>query len=66
MKHIEPKEILACQMSKIDKKAFKEKAAQYGGTSHVLRELVKGFTQGRVSIKPPLEKHSLYTQAEQV
>ncbi len=35
-------------------------AAKFGGTSHVLRELIAGFVENRVQIKPPSLKGTLY------
>ncbi len=33
--------------------AFDEKAEKYGGRSTVMRELISGFIDGRVTIAPP-------------
>jgi len=41
-------------------KAFSVKAREFGGTSEVLRELVEGFLEDRVTVKPNPEKRSLY------
>lgn len=32
---------------------FVSKASKYGGTAYVMRELVAGFVEDRVTIKPP-------------
>ena len=54
------KKTLGFQMSELDELAFTQKAAQYGGKSYVLRELAKGFTQGRVKLLPPEKLPPLY------
>jgi len=50
--------ILAVRIDVELRKRFTEVAAQYGGTAHVLRELVSGFVDNRVQISPP--KNPLY------
>jgi hypothetical protein len=43
------------------KKQFHDKAARFGTPSEVLRELVLGFIEDRVTIVPPADKkESLY------
>lgn len=42
------------------KNQFHDKCIRLGGTSEVLRELVIGFIEGRVTITPPPDKESLY------
>lgn len=43
------------------KKRFAEVAARFGTPSEVLRELVIGFIEGRVTVMPPEDqKESLY------
>ena len=40
---------------------FKEAAARYGYPSDVLRELIRGFIEGRVTVTPPIpEKENLF------
>lgn len=41
-------------------KAFFAKAKRFDGTSEVLRELVEAFIEDRLTIKPPVNKESLY------
>jgi hypothetical protein len=40
---------------------FKAAASRYGYPSDVLRDLIRGFIEGRVTVNPPLtKKESLY------
>ncbi len=44
---------LATRLSPEEKRAFDEKALQFGGTSYVLRELAIGFIEDRIKMAPP-------------
>ena len=44
---------LGVRMEPKARTAFVKKAAKFGGTSEVLRELVAGFVEDRVVITPP-------------
>lgn len=46
---------LAVRVTPEQRKDFHAKAASYGGTSHVLREMVRAFLEGRIQIQPPKE-----------
>ena len=51
------------------KAAFSAKAEQYGpelSASDVLRELVVGFIEDRVTIIPPQDKKELYTDVPRI
>jgi hypothetical protein len=49
------------RVSEKDQKVFMRKAAKYGGTSFVLREMIQAFNQDRLILKPNPERPSLYT-----
>lgn len=44
---------LATRMTPSMKKAFIEKAKAFGDPSDILRELVEGFIEDRLTIQPP-------------
>jgi len=54
------KALIACQIKQSIKDTFLVKAALYGGTSYVLRELIMAFNEGRLIIKSPVVNNSLY------
>lgn len=43
---------MAFKLSVDQHKAFVEKAAKYGSTSYILREIVIALNEGRLNIKP--------------
>lgn len=47
--------ILTARVSPELREKFVRKSEEYGGSSVVLRELVAGYVDGRVTIKPPKE-----------
>lgn len=52
---------LTVRLDLTDHQAFHRKAREYGGASHVLRELVQAFIEGRLIVKPPVNpKKDLY------
>lgn len=52
---------LGVRLTSATKSAFRKKSVNFGGTSTVLRELIEGFVEGRVTIKAPKsKKESLY------
>lgn len=61
MKKREPKDCaIYIRVTKATKQKFEEMAARFGTPSEVLRELIEGFIEGRVTIAPPQDKESLY------
>jgi hypothetical protein len=60
------KGLIGFQISLDMKKQFIQKCKKYGGTSHVLRELLIGFVDGRVIITPPGFINSLYNTKDEV
>ncbi len=44
---------LAVRLAPDSRRQFINKAAKFGGTSYVLRELVLAFVEDRVTIRPP-------------
>ncbi len=53
---------LATRVTPEDHKAFGSKAQKYGKPSDILRELVKAFTDDRMTIKPPVtSKEGFFT-----
>lgn len=51
---------IAARVSPKVKKQFTNKCKSHGTTSTVLRELIVGFIEDRVTITPPEGKESLY------
>jgi len=51
---------LTVRLTPREHKEFSVKAQEFGGPSFVLRELVNGFTENRVSISPKPNQRSLY------
>lgn len=45
--------VLAARVSPETRTEFINRASKFGGTSHVMRELVLGFIEDRITIKPP-------------
>jgi dihydroxyacid dehydratase/phosphogluconate dehydratase len=55
---------IAVRLAPETRSAFINKSANYGGTSHVLRELVSAFVENRVTIEPPSLKGTIYEHRE--
>lgn len=51
---------IAVRLAPDSRRLFINKAAQYGGTSVVLRELVQAFVEDRVTVKPPSIEGTIY------
>jgi hypothetical protein len=58
---------LVIRVTKDQKKAFMERAENFGSSSKVLQELVRAFIDDRISISPPpdFKMKSLYTGVTQ-
>jgi metal-responsive CopG/Arc/MetJ family transcriptional regulator len=41
-------------------RTFTQKAAQYGGRSEVMRELIRAFCENRLTIEPPKLEGTIY------
>lgn len=54
---------LTVRLTAQERKAFSVKSQEYGGPSFVLRELVTGFTEDRVTITPNPKVRSLYHES---
>lgn len=50
--------LIAVRVPEKVKTDFRSIAQEYGGTAHVLRELIIGFIENRIEIQPP----KLYTK----
>jgi len=46
---------IAVRLAPDMRRSFIGKSAPYGGTSLVLRELIRAFIEGRLTIQPPKE-----------
>ena len=53
-------EMLHTRVTPEMKESFVEQAEPFGGASDLLRELVAGFIEGRVTIAPPQHLKELY------
>jgi hypothetical protein len=51
---------LTVRLTPQEHKAFSVKTKVFGGPTFVLRELVNGFTEDRVTVTPNPEKRSIY------